>query len=165
MMFCFVPAWNVPTVTTARSDGATSRDTIVCRRTTIEAASTIGSIVFSGCDPWPPRPCTVTMTWSLPAMTGPGAVKTSPAAPGKTCWPSAMSMPSGSSSRSPSCIVSAPVMSSSAGWKTATIVPDQSSCSASTRRAPCSDAMWVSWPHACMTPTRWPSQSSVSVER
>ena len=41
---------------TVVSVGGTWRDTIVCSRTTIIAASTIGSTVAWGIEPWPPRP-------------------------------------------------------------------------------------------------------------
>ena len=51
-----VPAWSAPTVTTADCAGATSRDTIVCRRRTVAAAITTGSMLASGIEPWAPRP-------------------------------------------------------------------------------------------------------------
>jgi hypothetical protein len=56
MMFRFVPARNVPTVTTAGSSGLTSRETIVWSVTTVRAAMTIGSMVRCGIAPWPPFP-------------------------------------------------------------------------------------------------------------
>ena len=43
MTLLFVPAWMLPTVRTAGSPGATSRETTVCSRTTIIAARTTGS--------------------------------------------------------------------------------------------------------------------------
>jgi hypothetical protein len=46
----------VPTVTTAGSNGLVSRATIVWRARTVRAAMTIGSTVFCGAEPWPPRP-------------------------------------------------------------------------------------------------------------
>ena len=54
--FSLVPACSAPTVTTADCAGATSRDTIVCRRRTVAAAITTGSMLASGIDPWAPRP-------------------------------------------------------------------------------------------------------------
>jgi hypothetical protein len=56
MMLLLVPTWMLPTVRTAVSVGATSRETTVCSRTTIDAASTTGSTVACGIDPCPPRP-------------------------------------------------------------------------------------------------------------
>ena len=56
MTLLLVPAWQLPTVTTAVSPGATSRDTMVCSRTMIMAASTTGSMVCCGMEPCPPRP-------------------------------------------------------------------------------------------------------------
>ena len=56
MMLLFVPAWMLPTVSTANSPGAVSRATTVCSRTTIIAAKTTGSTAACGIDPWPPRP-------------------------------------------------------------------------------------------------------------
>jgi hypothetical protein len=44
MMLLFVPAASLPTVTTAKSLGETSRETIVCSRITVDAAITTGSI-------------------------------------------------------------------------------------------------------------------------
>ena len=48
MTLLFVPAWMLPTVSTAVSPGATSRATTVCNRTTIIAARTTGSIAACG---------------------------------------------------------------------------------------------------------------------
>ncbi len=47
-------------MTTAPSAIATSRDTTVCRRVAAAAAITTGSMLFSGIDPWAPRPNRVT---------------------------------------------------------------------------------------------------------
>ena len=60
MTFSFIPARSVPTVTTALSVIATSRDTTVCRRMTAEAAITTGSMLFCGIEPCAPRPNNVT---------------------------------------------------------------------------------------------------------
>ena len=51
MTFSFVPACRTPTVTTAESVGATSRETIVCSLITVEAAMTTGSMLASGIEP------------------------------------------------------------------------------------------------------------------
>ncbi len=56
MRLLTVPAWMPPTVSTAVSVGAISRDTTVCSRTMIMAASTTGSMVCCGMAPWPPLP-------------------------------------------------------------------------------------------------------------
>jgi uncharacterized protein YjbJ (UPF0337 family) len=56
MTFTFVQALIVPTVTTAESAIATSRDTTVCRRITADAAITTGSILFFSIEPCAPRP-------------------------------------------------------------------------------------------------------------
>ena len=47
-MLCLVPAWKLPTVTTAGSSGSFSRLTRVCSVVTIRLASTIGSLVVCG---------------------------------------------------------------------------------------------------------------------
>ena len=49
----------MPTVSTAVSVPAISRDTTVCSRITVAAAITTGSTVVSGREPWPPLPCNV----------------------------------------------------------------------------------------------------------
>ena len=56
MMFSLLPARSVPTVRTAVSVPAISRDTIVCSRSTVAAAITTGSTVVSGREPCPPLP-------------------------------------------------------------------------------------------------------------
>jgi hypothetical protein len=59
MMFDALPPWMLPTVTTAGSTGLFSRDTMVCRPSTMRAAITTGSIALCGNAPWPPLPYTV----------------------------------------------------------------------------------------------------------
>jgi hypothetical protein len=54
--FSFVPAWSEPTVTTADSAAATSRETTVCNRITVAAAITTGSMLACGIEPCAPRP-------------------------------------------------------------------------------------------------------------
>ncbi len=51
MMLFFVPARRAPTVTTAVSAAGTSRETMPCRRSTVAAAITTGSMVVSGREP------------------------------------------------------------------------------------------------------------------
>ena len=115
----------LPTVRTTVSVGATSRDTMVCSRITIMAASTTGSMVAFGMDPWPPRPYTVTRMLSAAASIGPLQVPTHPAGAGATCWPSATStLPTMSASPS-ATMPAAPPPSSSAGWNNAIAVPCQ----------------------------------------
>ena len=116
MTLLLVPAWTLPTVSTAISPGATSRDTTVCSRTMIMAASTTGSTVFCGMEPWPPRPYTVTLMLSAADMNGPGRVRTVPAMPGSTCWARATSGPGMRLSRPSSTMSWAPSPVSSAGW-------------------------------------------------
>lgn len=55
------------------------------------AASTTGSTVVCGIDPWPPRPYTVTRMLSAVAMKGPDRVTIWPAGNGSTCWARATS--------------------------------------------------------------------------
>src|SRR6185437_11641458 len=74
MTLLLVPAWQLPTVSTAVSPGATPRDTTVCSRTMTIAASTTGSMVFCGMEPWPPRPYTVMFMLSAADRHAPGAV-------------------------------------------------------------------------------------------
>ena len=126
-MLFLSPAWIEPTVTTATSRGSTSRETIVCRRITVAAAITTGSIVECGREPWPPRPRSVTVSPSDAAICVPERTPIVPAGSGVTCWPSTMSG-FGKRSSTPSAIIACePAPYSSAGWKTATIVPDHSS--------------------------------------
>ena len=124
MMLFLRPAWIEPTVTTAISRGSTSRETTVCRRMTVAAAITIGSIVACGREPWPPRPWRVTVRPSLAAIWVPERTPIRPAGMGVRCWPSTMSG-RGKRSSTPSAIIACePAPYSSAGWKTATTVPD-----------------------------------------
>jgi hypothetical protein len=85
MTLLVVPAWLLPMVSTAVWPGAISLDTTVCSRTTIMAASTTGSTVFCGMEPWPPRPYTVTLMLSAADKKGPERVPAVPATPRRTC--------------------------------------------------------------------------------
>ena len=91
MMFALVPALRAPTVTTAVSVPATSRETRVCSRITVAAAMTTGSTVASGRDPCPPAPWRVTLSESDAANAGPLRRPSMPAGIGATCWPSTTS--------------------------------------------------------------------------
>ena len=71
MMLRFRPPWIVPTVTTARVPGATSRLTIVCSATTICEARTTGSLAVCGAEPWPLTPRTTMSSELTPDMNGP----------------------------------------------------------------------------------------------
>lgn len=82
-----VPAWSEPTVTTAASSAAISRETIVWRRRTVAAAMTTGSTLDSGIEPWAPRPKSRTSRPSAAACVVPGRYPIVPAGPGMTCWP------------------------------------------------------------------------------
>ncbi len=73
MTLLLVPAWMLPTVRTAGSVAASSREMTVWRRTTIMLASTTGSTAAWGIEPWAPRPCTVTRMLSAAESTAPGS--------------------------------------------------------------------------------------------
>jgi hypothetical protein len=160
MTFSLVPACNEPMVTTAASAAASSRETMVCKRITVAAAITTGSMLACGIEPCAPRPnrriCRLlpaeVMTPARPPMV--------PAGPTITCWPSATSG-LGKRSKSPSSIIAwAPSPVSSAGWNTAIKVPRQVSWAcAKSVVAPTSQATCMSWPQACMTATVFPSRS------
>ena len=83
-----------------------------------------------------------------------------PAGSGVTCWPSTTSG-RGNRSSTPSAIIACdPAPYSSAGWKTATTVPDHSSVVARSRSiAPSRQVTCMSWPHACITGTSVPAGS------
>mmetsp|Transcript_24540 Transcript_24540/g.72725 ORF Transcript_24540/g.72725 Transcript_24540/m.72725 type:complete len:233 (-) Transcript_24540:30-728(-) len=103
---------------------------------------------------WPPRPATVTWNDSAPAMMVPARVDTVPVPKcGITCIPNAASTPS---SAPVLIMMSAPAPPSSKGWNTNLTVPlrppASASALASSFAAPSSIAMWVSCPHACITP-------------
>src|SRR4051812_31412389 len=117
MTLLLVPAWRLPTVSTAVSPGATSRETTVCSRTTIIAARTTGSIAACGMEPCAPRPCTVMRMLSAADSAAPARVPTCPARSGITCLASA-TCGVGTRSASPaSTMPRAPSPTSSAGWK------------------------------------------------
>ena len=71
MMFDLVPACSDPIVSTTGSSPDTSRDTTVCSRSTVAAASTTGSTVVSGREPCPPCPNSRTVNESMPAIVVP----------------------------------------------------------------------------------------------
>ena len=118
-----MPPWTLPTDTTATSPGGVSRDTMVCSRTMIMAASTTGSMACCGMAPWPPFPYTVTLMLSSVAMNGPDRVLTVPAMPGSRCWAKATSGRGMRLNRPSSTMAWAPSPVSSAGWNSVTRVP------------------------------------------
>ncbi len=71
-----LPAWMLPTVSTAGVVAASSRETTVCSRTTIMAAATTGSTAACGMEPCAPRPWTVTRRLSAADRKEPGGVPT-----------------------------------------------------------------------------------------
>lgn len=85
MTLLLAPDRMLPTVSTAGSTGATSREITVCSRSTIIAASTTGSTEDCGIEPCAPRPCTVMRMLSAAARNGPAWVPTMPAGRGSTC--------------------------------------------------------------------------------
>jgi hypothetical protein len=118
-----VPACTLPTVRTAVSPGVTSRETTVCSRTMIMAASTTGSMQSWGRAPWPPRPYTVTLMLSSVAMKSPDRVPAVPAIPGSRCWVRATSGIGMRLNSPPPTMPWAPSPVSSAGWNSAIRVP------------------------------------------
>ena len=153
-MFDFVPPWKLPTVTTAVSVGATSRETMVCSRPTMAAPSTIGSTPRFGMEPWVPAPWTVISMELAVVSTGPRRVPTAP--PGtvpSTCCASATSGFGSLSTMPASTMSRAPAPASSPGWKMARNVPDQASrCLFSCSTAPSRAVTWTSWPQEWATP-------------
>ncbi len=136
MMFALVPARSAPTVSTAVSVPATSRETTVCRRITVDAAMTTGSTVASGREPCPPAPVRVTRRLSVVANAGPDRRPMNPAGIGATCWPSTTSG-RGTLAKSPSAtIAAAPPATSSAGWNSTMRVPAHDGSPASRDAAP-----------------------------
>lgn len=112
--FSLVPACNAPTVTAAGSSGPTSRDTTVCRRITVAAAMTTGSMLACGIDPCAPRPNRRICRLSAATVMAPARPPMSPAGPTITCWPSTMpglgkraNSPSPGMARAPSAVSSA----------------------------------------------------------
>ena len=104
MTFSFVPACKTPTVTTAASVAATSRDTMVCSRMTVAAAMTTGSMLAWGMEPCAPRPNRRICRLSAADVIGPALPATVPAGPTMTCWPSTTAG-LGKRSNSPSSIM------------------------------------------------------------
>ena len=161
MTFSLVPTRTVPTVTTARSAAAFSRDVIVWSLRIVEAARMAGSTVISGVEPWPPRPWRVTLSESVAAMVGPPRCRIQPAGAGARCWPRQTSGVPNRSRNPSSSIACAPSPSSSAGCTTSRSRPDQvSRASARTVAAPSNQVTCMSCPQAWATPTVAPSGST-----
>ena len=85
MTFSFVPACSDPMVTTAASVAASSRDTIVCSRSTVAAAMTTGSMAACGIDPCAPRPNRRICRLSAADVITPVRPPIAPAGPTITC--------------------------------------------------------------------------------
>ena len=119
MMLDLLPAFDAPTVTTAKVPGWTSRETMVCSRSTIEAARTTGSTELWGMEPWAPRPKTVIFRESPAERTGPAVVPIFPASVAITCWLRATSGRGTWVTRPSSTMAWAPAAFSSAGWNRA----------------------------------------------
>ena len=158
--FSLVPACRTPTVTTAASVAATSRETMVCSRRTIAAAMTTGSMLACGIEPCAPRPNRRICRLSAADVIGPALPATVPAGPTMTCWPSTTSGLGKRVNRPSSIMARAPCAVSSPGWKTAISVPRQVSrrCENSAV-TPISHATCMSWPQACATGTVFPAAS------
>ena len=125
--FSLSPACSTPIVTTADSVAAISRETMPCRRITVAAAITTGSMLACGIEPWAPRPNKRICRLSAADVIVPVRPATSPAEPTITCWPSTTSG-FGKRLNSPSSIIAcAPCAVSSPGWNTAISVPLQPS--------------------------------------
>ncbi len=160
MMFGAVPARSAPTVRTAVSLAASSRDTTPCSRSTVAAAIRMGSTVVSGRDPWPPWPYSTTRSASAAAIAAPPCTASTPAGRGMTCWPRTMSGTGNRSYRPSSIMARAPLPASSAGWNTSSSVPRQASrAAASSAAAPSRQVTCMSWPQACITGTSAPPES------
>src|SRR5581483_11710652 len=141
-------------VTTADCEGATSRDTIVWRRSTVAAAMTTGSMLASGIEPWAPRPNIRICKLSAAEVITPERIPIVPAGDGMTCWPRTTSGFGNLPNKPSSIIARAPAAVSSAGWNTAMSVPLQRSRALENSPvAPASQATCMSWPQACMTPS------------
>ena len=160
MTFSLSPACSEPMVTTADSVAATSRATMPCRRITVAAAITTGSMLACGIEPWAPRPKRRICRLSAAEVMVPVRPATSPAGPTITCWPSTTSG-FWKRSNSPSSIIArAPSAVSSPGWNTAIRVPLQPSRARAIKvAAPASQATCMSWPQACATGTVLPAAS------
>ena len=123
MTLCFTPALTNPTVMTAGTSPASSRERIVCNFITSEEAMTTGSTVTCGEEPCPPLPNSITSILIDASMMIPELCPTMPEASGKTCWPRHMSG-RGKLVNNPSrSIASAPCPVSSAGWAQINAVP------------------------------------------
>ena len=114
--------------------GATSRETIVCNRSTVEAAITTGSMLACGIEPCAPRPNMRISKLSPAEVTTPDRLAMTPADIGITCWPR---ITSGFGKALEQPVVDHRLRAravSSAGWKTAISVPCQASLSAARAR-------------------------------
>ena len=152
MTLLTVPAWNMPTVTTADCNGSTLRATIDCSAITMLEPATIGSALKCGMAAWPPLPLSTMITRSAEASVGPLRKANVP-----TGWPGALCSANIASqgkrwNRPSSTMRRAPPSPSSAGWKIRFSVPLKRRVCAIWRAAASSVAVWPSWPQACILP-------------
>ena len=154
-MVLFVwPEVSVPTVTTAKCSGETSRPTMPCNRTTIIAARNVGSIESCGIEPCADRPKSSMVIVSQAARAGPGMLMIFPAWPATMCWPKHTSGVGMREVRPSATIAAAPLAVSSAGWNRAMNVPCQwSRDSLRIWHKPSRAVVCMSCPQACIRPS------------
>ena len=164
MMLSLVPACSSPTVTTAVSAPATSRETTPCSRTTVAAAMSTGSTVVSGREPCAPRPCSITCSVSDAANAGPGVQPEEPRGQRRHVLAEHDVGPAEPVEQAVlEHRLGAPA-SSSAGWNTAhqRAATTRTGRAASASAAPSRQVTCTSWPQACMSGTVLPSGPSSS---
>ena len=155
MMFLAVPACIVPMVITAGLLASSSRLAIVCRFITMAEAATMASTAWWGIPPWPPWPLTLMLRLAEAAILPPASTQILPTGIWLSTWTPMMAS---QSSKSPFAIMArAPLGKySSAGWKMSFTVPASWSRHSFRAFAVASrDAVWASWPQACITPSFW----------
>ena len=159
MMLSVVPAVIRPTVTTQGSNTSIVRVTIVWRACTISQATGIGSTARNGSLACPPLPMIETCSVSADAIVGPprhvsqpvGSIDVMCRANAPVTGDGEPSARGGTSSSPSSSMKRAPCSPSSPGWNMNSTRPASSPArSASSRAAPTSIAVWVSWPQACI---------------
>lgn len=160
MMLAFVPACRLPTVTTPIWNGFTSRETMPCRRITIEDASSTGSTPRWGIEPWEPLPKTFTRKHAPVDSIGPAVVAD---LAGRRHGEHVLAQ----GHVRLGDLVDQPILHHGVGAPAGLLagleqreVPAQPSrCCASKEAAPSAAVMCMSWPHAGTTGTVLPSAS------
>ena len=121
-------------------------------------------MVRCGAAPWPPLPWKVMSMESMLAKSGPATKPTCP--DGWICvsWMAMAKSGFGNLFRNPSSTIAwAPLTTSSAGCPTKISVPRHRSFPfASSVAAPIQEAIWMSWPQACITGTISPASFLVT---